>query len=159
MRIRKRYQVIPTNAKLENGHSTSNKNGYTCEYLNGALDYSTTEQVIGRWIDGKPLYRRVVVFQFTSQDWNSNSRALGKQTSSVITDINNMDYIVLKNWADALGDTFPGVYPSDVMYKYSIGVGFGKNYINLVLGTSNSENTFIGINNYLTIEYTKTTDV
>lgn len=34
MRIRKKYQVIPTNAKLENGHSTSDKNGYTCEYIN-----------------------------------------------------------------------------------------------------------------------------
>ena len=105
------------------------------------------------------MYRRVVIFQFTSQDWNSNSRALGIQTSSVITDINNIDYLSLKSWTDALGDTFiGGVYPSDVMYKYSIGVGFGRNYINMVLGTSNSENTFIGINNYLVIEYTKTTD-
>ena len=60
MRIRKKYQVIPTNAKLENGHSTSDKNGYTCEYLNGALDYSTTEQVVGKWIDNKPIYRKVI---------------------------------------------------------------------------------------------------
>ena len=37
MRIRKKYQVIPTNAKLENGHSTSDKNGYTCEYVNQIL--------------------------------------------------------------------------------------------------------------------------
>ena len=34
MRIRKQYQVIPTNAKLENGDSTSATNGYTAEYIN-----------------------------------------------------------------------------------------------------------------------------
>jgi hypothetical protein len=61
MRIRKQYQVIPTNALLENGHSTSSTNGYTCEYINGALDYSADEQVIGTWL-GKPLYRKVVEF-------------------------------------------------------------------------------------------------
>ena len=34
MRIRKEYQVIPTNALLENGDSTSATNGYTAEYIN-----------------------------------------------------------------------------------------------------------------------------
>ena len=34
MRIRKQYQVIPTNAKLENGDSTSATNGYTANYIN-----------------------------------------------------------------------------------------------------------------------------
>lgn len=34
MRIRKQYQVIPTNAKLENGDSTSATNGYVAEYIN-----------------------------------------------------------------------------------------------------------------------------
>ena len=34
MRIRKQYQVIPTNALLENGHSTSATNGYVAEYIN-----------------------------------------------------------------------------------------------------------------------------
>ena len=34
MRIRKQYQVIPTNAKLENGDSTSATNGYTADYIN-----------------------------------------------------------------------------------------------------------------------------
>lgn len=33
-KIEKQYQVIPTNAKLENGDSTSATNGYTAEYIN-----------------------------------------------------------------------------------------------------------------------------
>lgn len=33
-KIKKEYQVIPTNAKLENGDSTSATNGYTAEYIN-----------------------------------------------------------------------------------------------------------------------------
>lgn len=33
-KIEKQYQVIPTNAKLENGDSTSATNGYTADYIN-----------------------------------------------------------------------------------------------------------------------------
>lgn len=59
MRIRKKYQVIPTNAKLENGYSTSATNGYTADYINSLNEYSTDEVRIGTWTDGKPLYRKV----------------------------------------------------------------------------------------------------
>lgn len=30
-------------------------------YLNPAMDYSTDEKVVGKWIDGKPLYERTIV--------------------------------------------------------------------------------------------------
>ena len=49
MRIRKKYQVIPTNAKLENGDSTSNKNGYTANYINNhSVVVSPTEPITDR---------------------------------------------------------------------------------------------------------------
>ena len=32
------------------------------EYLSALPTYSTTEQVVGTWINGKPLYRKVVPF-------------------------------------------------------------------------------------------------
>lgn len=33
-------------------------------YIAGITEYSTTEKRIGTWIDGKPLYRKVVTHQF-----------------------------------------------------------------------------------------------
>lgn len=35
-------------------------NGMTAGGGKGGVDYSTDEQVIGTWIDGKPLYRKVI---------------------------------------------------------------------------------------------------
>lgn len=34
--------------------------------VNNKFNYSTTEQVIGRWIDGKPIYRKVFSFNLGS---------------------------------------------------------------------------------------------
>lgn len=58
-RIKKTSQYIEGGASLSNVYGTSNKNGYTQEYINGLETYSTTEKRVGTWIDGKPLYRRV----------------------------------------------------------------------------------------------------
>lgn len=39
----------------------SDNNVYTLDnYLNNRETYSTSEQVIGTWIDGKPIYRKVI---------------------------------------------------------------------------------------------------
>ena len=49
MRIRKQYQVIPTNALLENGDSTSATNGYTANYINNhSVVVSPTEPTTDR---------------------------------------------------------------------------------------------------------------
>lgn len=60
MRIKKTSQYIEGGASLSNVYGTSDSNGYTQEYINGLETYSTTEQRIGTWIDGKPIYRKVV---------------------------------------------------------------------------------------------------
>ena len=52
---------IPT---IDNSVSTSSTNGVENQaitnYVNGLNTYSTTEQVVGTWINGKPLYRKVM---------------------------------------------------------------------------------------------------
>lgn len=142
MRIRKKYQVIPTNAKLENGHSTSDKNGYTCEYLNGALDYSETEQVIGRWIDNKPIYRKVVEY--------SNTTTIGNDSSSTVISINhnisNLDKILRAFGSSSSGQIIPR---NDLQIPYYTTTIFQFQIIN---------NTFSPRTWYFVLEYTKTTD-
>lgn len=60
MRIKKTSQYIEGGANLSTVYGTSNENGYTQDYINKLQTYSTTEQRVGTWIDGKPLYRKVV---------------------------------------------------------------------------------------------------
>lgn len=44
-------------SEITNEYSTSTGLGYSANYVNNLHTYSTTEQRIGTWIDGKPLYR------------------------------------------------------------------------------------------------------
>ena len=61
MRIKKVEPSIGILGKILNIFSNSNKDTYSCNYINNAIKdvYSTEERVIGTWIDGKPLYRKV----------------------------------------------------------------------------------------------------
>lgn len=61
MKIKKKFQgALPSN-KILNIKSNSQIDTYSCDYINkNKENYSTEEQVIGTWIDGKPLYRKVI---------------------------------------------------------------------------------------------------
>lgn len=43
-----------------NEYTESSSQAYACDYINGLQTYSTTEQVVGTWTDGKPIYRKVI---------------------------------------------------------------------------------------------------
>ena len=66
MRIKKISPTTPANGNIENQYGTSQTNAYSEEYSNNTFasknieNYSTTETRIGTWIDGKPLYRKVL---------------------------------------------------------------------------------------------------
>ena len=102
-------------------------------------DYSTTEQVIGTWIDGKPIYRKTfeVNFHTNGQVW--------VDTGCVINDIETLvDYKI------TAADTYVNEAPANVtaaLFRY------------------NNSNIQIFVNSawYLdvqtiTVEYTKSTD-
>ena len=57
-------------------------------------DYSTTEKIVGTWIDGKPLYQRTFNIASNSYITNANSRS-----NSIIADLSssNIDYLIIKN--------------------------------------------------------------
>ena len=57
----------PINSSNLNQLQTNVENGINV--VNNKFNYSTEEQVIGTWIDGKPIYRKVVTFE-TSDNCN-----------------------------------------------------------------------------------------
>ena len=109
--------------------------------------YSTTETICGTWIDGKPMYRKVV-----------NFGALPNNTtkSSSLADLNIDKMISMRGFAyDSSNGTLPIPYITltlnmQVAMNYSGGTS--KNLV-ITTGTNRS-----GYTAYITIEYTKTTD-
>ena len=60
MRIKKTFQTTVPTGKVLNNYTESNVDTYGCNYINGLETYSTDETRIGTWIDGRPIYRKVV---------------------------------------------------------------------------------------------------
>ena len=58
--IKKIAPVTPANGNISNQYGTSQTDTYSQDYINKFTDYSTTEQVVGKWTNGKPIYRKVI---------------------------------------------------------------------------------------------------
>ena len=102
--------------------------------------YSTTEEVIGTWIDGKPIYRKVVKLSVV------------KHGAKLISDVDNL--INTRGFFQWNGNlNYKYVFPcndNDVMVR----VGVLDN--NIALGTNYTDNSLVNFCAFF--EYTKTTD-
>lgn len=111
-----------------------------------AHHYSTTEQVIGTWIDGKPLYEKTYTQTYT----NGGSKQID------ISDI-PFDYIWMSEGSSAIA------YNNSVQ---TLNYGTGGNYTVFALVNRNgkyietacSGNEWMPWTVYITLRYTKTTD-
>lgn len=109
--------------------------------------YSTSEQIVGRWIDGKPLYQKTLSF--------TNLTGAINDVPTGITNIEKVCYmegICLQNNDEGSYRALPYAIPST--YTDSIGFVFDKN--NATLEFRLGGNTYSEL--YITIRYTKTTD-
>ena len=77
-----RYASRPTNTSVLYCIATKNI------YLNPALDYSTSEKVVGYWIDGKPLYQKTVSINLAFADKGNINFASGIPENTVDTVVN-----------------------------------------------------------------------
>ena len=147
MRIKKVSQTTATGAQIVNGYSTSEIDGYSCDYINDRVVYSTTEEVATgeTWIDGKPIYRKV----FTTTV---------EATSTKDIDLSSLNFY--EAWVDH-GNSFShygGRSSSSAVVFYASSSDYGLCYLN-TLGnlTINNHNpnprTF-----YVTIKYTKASE-
>ena len=58
--IIKAFQSSGVVGNVVNEKTTSDKDTYSCDYINEKSSYSTEEKVVGEWIGGKPIYRKVL---------------------------------------------------------------------------------------------------
>jgi len=120
-------------------------------YVKGQNEvYSTQEQVIGTWIDGKPLYRKVIIENGPTVTTDGTGANKNIDISSL-----NCDTLLVKNaWVYQSSRYVPLFYMNDAMTSYA--KVYPTTSSNLRLSCSNttySEKPF-----YVVIEYTKTTD-
>lgn len=116
--------------------------------FNNKQIYSTNEQVIGTWVDGKPLYRKVLNF-------GSLPNAGTKDISVGSTNINQV--IDLRGFAfNSAGATMPLPYPhnSNVTQNVTMSYSGGSNGV-IYVATESDRSSFSA---YVIVEYTKTTD-
>ena len=108
-----------------------------------SIDYSTTEQVIGKWIDGRDLYQKTV-----------NFGALPNNTyKSTAHDISNLDYIVsFEGTAKSTTYSLPIPYLHLATTSYYIEVYFTDT--NIVIGTKSDRSGYDKC--YITLRYVKT---
>ena len=117
--------------------------------LDKMLTYSTEEQIVGKWIDGKPIYRKVVPLNTFSNN--------GETTTN--HNIDNLEYVI--NYSIHWYDTQDGAWYSN--FKDTTGTYYIIfNGINSTVIKVKSLGGAIWssrcINRYAILEYTKTTD-
>lgn len=107
--------------------------------------YSTSEQVVGTWIDGKPIYEKIV-----------NCEALPNNTTkNVAHSISDIEYVVsiqgsARNPNNGIQIPLPYVYGNIKCVQMYV----DPTYIKLI----STENVSVYTQSYVTIQYTKTTD-
>lgn len=137
------------------------KNTYSAEIIDGLVKetYLTTEQVVGTWIDGKPLYRKVI--QLSTPTTNTNGTTAWSSPQLILE---NVDFVFLKNsfvvkpTVDG-NSIFDEIIPAPFYNQTGmVIVALRKtngNTVDCVLG--NSITSYSNIPIYLICEYTKTT--
>ncbi len=113
--------------------------------------YSTTEQVIGTWIDGKPLYRKVITGNLTGETTNYNYAEFYLPTT--IETLVRLNGSMKTNNSNAHWVKSLPANAIDINYFYNEGTGRTRLY-----GTNKTEMPITTTSYIVIAEYTKTTD-
>jgi hypothetical protein len=149
-KIIKAKNTTPTMASIVNAKNNSTTDGYSCDYVNKLHTYSTTEQRVGTWINGKPVYRKVIESELT-----------GTGQKNIAHNISNIDNVISVTGTIRIGTTkewflSPMSAPTDAVPNYGISIqSINDTNIIYFIGAQMGGNTKYA---KTIIEYTKTTD-
>lgn len=139
MRIKKTSETRALAGNIVNAYSESQNSTYSCDYVNGCNTYSTTEVNTGKkWIDGKDIYRKVIVAPgtMTANNWVTMGSASNAETLvKGIMYLRDDDLNIGAVWNEVM----MRIINNDVQYYQSVTL-LTHNYTGAI------------------IEYTKTTD-
>lgn len=137
------WETIGGSIAPKNTHTVSTTDTYSCDYVNDLNTYSTAEQRIGTWIDGKPLYRKVI--EGTTASSNSPTAIGSISNLGIIGDIRG--YIINSSQNQTI--------PINFVYNTEQNSGYREGN-NIMVRTTAS--VYQSKPCYIIVEYTKTTD-
>ena len=139
-------ETRPLTGAIVNQQSNSDVNTYSCDYINNRNTYSTNEVFTGKhWIDGKPIYRRVIIHNALDTTTRVATETIApNSTLSNAWCVGGYVYYATNGYT----------YPIDSNIGCTVQVSAGYNSITLINNNSNSRT----LDFYVFIEYTKTTD-
>jgi len=109
--------------------------------------YSTTEQVVGEWIDGKPVYQKTISF-------GALPNAIEKRVAHGVSNISKVIHIFgIYNWASEWGSFDYSPHDAETL---GYGLSFGVDLTDIVVRPKLDMSSVT--ESYVTIQYTKTTD-
>lgn len=139
MKIKKIANSVGLVGNVTNEYSESTQDSYSCNYINiieGKGYYSTEEKEIGKWIDGKIIYRKVIDIGTIT----ANTQKIGT------TGISDLDTMIESVCTCLFSNGAWHTISPENAFIYNNGVKYS------VLETSNATNCT------MTLLYTKTTD-
>lgn len=139
----KEFIVKAVNTNIKNEPSASQEDTYSCDYINKLHTYSTEEQIIGTYADGKPIYSKTII---------GNSSSISTQLLTLVdtlVDIKGTAYI------SGAWRIFPFyLISNNKEYRADVSVVNNNVYMKLV-----EAGVDITTDIKITLEYTKTTDI
>lgn len=141
-----------TDSNMNEIKSVVNNNA---NFLSNNSTYSTTEQVVGTWIDGKPIYRKVVAVDFPTTSTPTTSTP----TINYPHNISNIAYVISVKliWWD-MEDARWYNYFKDTTGTYIQIDGISNTQIRIKSAGTAVDWHARTAGRYAIIEYTKTTD-
>ena len=156
MKIKKKNTTIPINGKIVDTENVEDKtsNGPSMRLTEEMIKekYSTEEQRIGTWIDGKPLYRKVIEMgNMTKEDYKIKAHNIQNIKYARIVDV------VMQRGTQS-SSNFQLFSVGNVGGKYNdtqVGFDTYMDTSNIYVYCTGDRTLFVGT---AIIEYTKTTD-
>lgn len=137
--------VTLTNVKLTIQYTKTTDAANSFKYGN-ETDYSTEEKIVGTWIDGKPIYQKVI-----------NCGALPNTSQkNISTGISNPKMLI-DAWGCCTNDTSTAqlIIPRILKDNQDVMVSYAPNLSEVRIKTESNRST---LNCYFFLRYTKTTD-
>ena len=138
----KTYNVRPTNTSVLYCIATKNI------YITPENNYSTDEQVIGTWINNKPIYQKTI----------SCGALPNTATTKSVDPPANMDKIIHLGGITYSNDNYMFILPTVLTTAVTdnIGLYYSGNTNKIIISTGKDRSSFT--ETYVTVQYTKTTD-
>ena len=108
--------------------------------------YSADETIVGYWIDGKPIYRKVETISISKSSTDVN-----------LSSLNIKGFISIKGYFTTGTETYSFPYLTLNSTDYAVSAFYANGYLQIRFGSSVAS-TLLPCTLYAVIEYTKTTD-